>query len=131
MDIILQFSAPVILESDNGSEFSAMTISEMKQLWLDMKLFHGNSHHPQFQGSVECTNGDIKDILVVCMADNYNSQDWATGIKFVQFQQKLMCTIPGSNVRHFQLCLEVKIELGSFHHPFQMKLTCEHFVQTT
>ena len=43
----------------------------MKQLWVDMKLVHGNSRHPESQGSVECMNGDFKDIIVAWMADDY------------------------------------------------------------
>ena len=53
-------------------------------MWPDLSMVHGKPRHPQSQGSVERANGDIKDMLVAWMADN-NSQDWATGIKFVQF----------------------------------------------
>ena len=53
-----------------------------------MKLVHGKSRHPQSQGSVKHANGDIKDMLVAWMADN-ESQDWTTGIKFVQLQKKM------------------------------------------
>ncbi|XP_047485917.1 KRAB-A domain-containing protein 2-like [Penaeus chinensis] len=49
-------------------------------------MVHGKPRHPQSQGSMECANGDIKDMLVTWLADN-NSQDWSVGIKFVQFQK--------------------------------------------
>ncbi|XP_076040906.1 uncharacterized protein LOC143025317 [Oratosquilla oratoria] len=61
-------------------------ITELKQLWPQIKLVHGNHRHPQSQGSVERANADIKDILVAWMSDN-NTQDWTVGLKFVQ-QQK-------------------------------------------
>ncbi|KAK4297539.1 hypothetical protein Pmani_030050 [Petrolisthes manimaculis] len=78
LDIFLFFGAPVILQSDNGSEFTS-------QVWPKLTLVHGKPRHPQSQGSVERANGDIKDMLVAWMADN-DSQDRPTGIKFVQFQ---------------------------------------------
>ena len=86
MDIFLLMGAPVILQSDNGSEFTSHVITELKEVWPTLKLVHGKPRHPQSQGSVERANGDIKDMLVAWMADN-ETQDWATGIKFVQFQK--------------------------------------------
>ena len=38
---------------------------------------------PENQGSVEHTNGDIKDMLVAWMSEN-NTQDWSVGLCFVQ-----------------------------------------------
>ena len=84
IDIFLLLGAPAIFQSDNGSEFTSHVITELKKMWPDLSMVHGKPRHPQSQGSVERANGDIKDMLVAWMADN-NSQDWATGIKFVQF----------------------------------------------
>ncbi|XP_068242301.1 uncharacterized protein [Palaemon carinicauda] len=78
--------APVILQSDNGSEFTAQIITELRSMWPELSIVHGKPRHPQSQGSVERANGDIKDMLVAWMADN-NSTDWGTGIKFVQFSK--------------------------------------------
>jgi hypothetical protein len=86
LDIFLLFGAPVILQSDNGTEFTAQVITELKQLWPQLVMVHGKPRHPQSQGSVERANSDIKDILVAWMSDN-NTQDWSIGLKFVQ-QQK-------------------------------------------
>jgi len=83
-DIFLLIGAPVLLQSDNGSEFTAAVITELATLWPDLKIIHGKPRHPQSQGSVERANGDIKDMLVAWMSDN-NSTDWTWGIKFVQF----------------------------------------------
>lgn len=83
LDIFLLFEAPANLQSDSGSEFTAQVITELKQLWPQLKLVHGKSRHPQSQGSVERANADIKDILVAWMNDN-NTQDWTVGVKFDQ-----------------------------------------------
>ncbi|XP_068231966.1 KRAB-A domain-containing protein 2-like [Palaemon carinicauda] len=74
----------ILVKGDNGSEFTSQVITELKEVWPKLILVHGKPCHPQSQGSVERTNGDIKDILVAWMADD-DSQDWLTGIKFVQF----------------------------------------------
>ena len=86
IDIFLLFGAPAILQSDNGSEFTASVITDLKLVWPKLALVHGKPRHPQSQGSVERANGDIKDMLVAWLADN-NTQDWTIGIKFVQFQK--------------------------------------------
>ncbi|XP_076036969.1 KRAB-A domain-containing protein 2-like [Oratosquilla oratoria] len=69
LDIFLLFGAPVILQSDNGSEFTSQVITELKEVWPKLTLVHGKPRHPQSQGSVERANGDIKDMLVAWMAD--------------------------------------------------------------
>ena len=76
VDVFLLFGAPTILQSDNGSEFTANIITELKQLWPDMKLVHGKPRHPQSQGSVERANGDIKDMLVAWLSDNNSRLDY-------------------------------------------------------
>jgi hypothetical protein len=86
LDIFLLFGALAFLQSDNGSEFTAQVITELKVMWPQLTMVHGKPRHPQSQGSVERANSDIKDILVAWMTDN-NTQDWTVGLKFVQ-QQK-------------------------------------------
>ena len=53
MDIFLLVGAPQILQSDNGSEFTASVITKLKQLCPDLLMVHGKPRHPQSQGSVE------------------------------------------------------------------------------
>ncbi|XP_037787473.1 KRAB-A domain-containing protein 2-like [Penaeus monodon] len=53
LGIFLLFGAPAILQSDNGSEFTAKVISELKELWPKLIMVRGKSRHPQSQGSVE------------------------------------------------------------------------------
>ena len=84
MDIFLNFGAPAILQSDNGAEFTAEVVTELKLLWPDLVIVHGKPRHPQSQGSVERANGDIKDMLITWLGDNATN-NWAVGLKFVQF----------------------------------------------
>ncbi|XP_076049296.1 KRAB-A domain-containing protein 2-like [Oratosquilla oratoria] len=86
LDIFLLLGAPEILQSDNGSEFTASVITELKLLWPDLVMVHGKPRHPQNQGSVERANCDIKDMLVAWLGDNQTT-DWVVGLKFVQFQK--------------------------------------------
>jgi transposase InsO family protein len=86
MDIFLLFGAPQILQSDNGSEFTASVITELKLLWPDLLMVHGKPRHPQSQGSVERLNCDVKDMLIAWLGDN-QSTDWSVGLKFVQFSK--------------------------------------------
>ncbi len=75
--------APLILQSDNGPEFVAKIIHELKT------MYNGSSErprHPQSQGSVERANGDVKNMLSLWLKDN-NTKDWPLGIRIVQ-QQK-------------------------------------------
>ena len=48
--LFLLIGAPVVLQSDNGSEFTASVITELQGLWPDLKLVHGKPRHPQSQG---------------------------------------------------------------------------------
>ncbi|XP_064098547.1 KRAB-A domain-containing protein 2-like [Macrobrachium nipponense] len=75
LDIFLLFGAPHILQSDNGSEFTAQVIEELKVMWPSLIMVHGKLRHPQSQGSVERANADIKDMLTAWLADN-ETTDW-------------------------------------------------------
>ncbi len=65
LDIFLLFGVPFVLQSDNGSEFTAEVINELKLVKV-----HGKPRHPPSQGTVERGNGDIKDMLVAWMSDS-------------------------------------------------------------
>ena len=82
--IFLDFGAPHILQSDNGREFTAQIINELSSLWPELVLVNGRPRHPQSQGSVERSNGDMKAKLTAWMRDN-NSSQWSYGIRFVQW----------------------------------------------
>ena len=69
-DIFLTFGAPAILQSDNGKEFRASVITELKLLWPDLSIVHGRPRHPESQGSVERSNGEVKKKLGSWIRDN-------------------------------------------------------------
>ena len=70
LDIFPIFGAPAILQSDNGSEFTAQVITELKELWPQLIMVHGKPRHPQSQGSVKGANSYIKNILVIMLASS-------------------------------------------------------------
>ena len=53
MGIFPLLGAQAILQSDNGTEFTAHVISEIKDFWPAQATVHGKPHHLQSQGSVE------------------------------------------------------------------------------
>ena len=86
LDLFLFHGAPAILQSDNGTEFTTHVISEIGDFWPALVMVLGKPRHPQSQGDVERSNGDIKDTSVAWLADT-DAHDWVTGIRFVQFQK--------------------------------------------
>ena len=85
-DIFFLLGAPHILQSDNGREFTANIITELRSLWQELVLVHGRPRHPQSQDSVERANADIKEMIISWMNDN-NTTQWSEGLRFVQFQK--------------------------------------------
>ena len=86
MDVFLNFGAPAILQSDNGAEFTAKIINELREFWPDLVIVHGKLRHPQSQGSVGRANSVIKNMLIAWLGDN-STNNWTLGLKFVQFQK--------------------------------------------
>lgn len=85
-DIFLTFGAPMILQSDNGREFVAEVVSELKLVWPELCIVHGRPRHPQSQGSIERSNQDVTPMIQCWCKDNETSR-WSVGLKFVQFQK--------------------------------------------
>ena len=83
IDIFCMFGAPFILKSENSREFTNKIIQNFADVWPRMKLVHGKPRHSESQGSVERSNQDVRDFLVVWMADN-NAKTWSEGLRFVQ-----------------------------------------------
>ncbi|KAL0868264.1 hypothetical protein ABMA27_007795 [Loxostege sticticalis] len=69
LKIFLEFGAPLILQSDNGKEFTAHVIEELVQLWPECK-----------------SDQDIKNVLRCWMKDN-KSANWSVGCYFVQYSK--------------------------------------------
>ena len=78
LKIFLDFGAPVVLQSDNGREFTAQIIRELTDLWPALKLVNGRPRHPQSQGCVERANADMKSKLAIWMKEQ-NSRNWSMG----------------------------------------------------
>ncbi|XP_068233424.1 KRAB-A domain-containing protein 2-like [Palaemon carinicauda] len=89
-DTFLMFGSPQILQSDNGSEFTALIISELKLLWPDLLIVHGKPRHPQSQGSVERLNCDIKDMLISWLGDN-DTTEWPMGLRYPLHNHQEAC----------------------------------------
>ena len=85
LNIFLDFGAPHVLQSDNGREFTASVISELSKLWPNLTLVNGRPRHPQSQGCVERSNGDMKNKIQSWMRDN-DTTNWSLGIRFIQWQ---------------------------------------------
>ena len=85
-NIFVDFGAPVILQSDNGREFVAEIIEELKLIWPGMNIVHVKPRHPQSQGSNERRNQDIKKMVSIWLQEN-NSKQWSQAIKFVKVQK--------------------------------------------
>jgi hypothetical protein len=85
-DIFFLLGAPHILQSDNGREFTANIITELRSLWQELVLVHGRPRHPQSQDSVERANADIKEMIISWMND-HDTPQWSEGLRFVQFQK--------------------------------------------
>ncbi len=85
LHIFLEFGAPVILQSDNGREFRAAVVEELRSLWPELKIVHGRARHPESQGSVERSNGEVKKLLGCWIREN-KSVTWSIGIKFDKIQ---------------------------------------------
>jgi hypothetical protein len=86
IDMFTIFGAPHILQSDNGREITALVIFELKLMWPELVNVHGKPRHPQSQGSIERSTGDIHNMLTAWMRNN-ESNKWSVGIKFVQLQK--------------------------------------------
>ncbi|CAM4836734.1 unnamed protein product, partial [Rotaria magnacalcarata] len=57
------FGPPKILQSDNGKEFLAKIILELKSTWSDLIIINGRPRHLQSQGLVERANTVVQKML--------------------------------------------------------------------
>lgn len=119
VDNFLLLGAPQILQSDNGSEFTASVITELKVMWPDLLMVHGKPRHPESQGSVERLNCEIKDMLTAWLGDN-DSTDWPTELRFVQFQ-KNNSYHSGIKQSPFKALFGRDAKLDYVQHPFLVK----------
>ncbi|XP_060846515.1 KRAB-A domain-containing protein 2-like [Rhopalosiphum padi] len=90
IDIYTIFGAPAILHSDNGREFVNSIITNLNEMWGDIKIVHGKPRHSQTQGSIERANRDVEEILASWMTDNKSRL--ANGIGRSPYEAMFGCT---------------------------------------
>ncbi|CAF1366379.1 unnamed protein product, partial [Didymodactylos carnosus] len=78
-DLFFLFGPPRLLHCDNGREFVANVIFELKKLFPDMGFVRGRPRHPQSQGCIERANGVLCDALGKWLCTN-NSSHWSEGL---------------------------------------------------
>ncbi len=75
LQLFFQFGPCKILQSDNGKEFTAQIINDLKIMWPGLVIVNGRPRHPQSQGLVERGNSTLCDILGKfmqnCLFDEY------------------------------------------------------------
>ncbi|CAF1532838.1 unnamed protein product [Adineta ricciae] len=70
---------PKILPSDNGKEFVANVILNLKNNWPDLLIINGRARHPQSQGLVERANAVVQHMLGKWLDVN-DTSDWRSGL---------------------------------------------------
>ncbi|KAG8505910.1 SCAN domain-containing protein 3, partial [Galemys pyrenaicus] len=86
LDIFTIIGAPSVLQSDSGREFSSQIVSELSNIWPELKIVHGKSQPCQSQSSADQTNEDIQSRILSWMHTN-NSSHWVECLWFIQMTQ--------------------------------------------
>ena len=77
LQLFFQFGSCKILQSDNGKEFTAQIIKDLKKMWPGLVIVNGRPRHPQSQGLVERGNSTLCDILGKFLQDR-NTNHWVS-----------------------------------------------------
>ena len=110
IDIFTLLGASNILQSDNGREFSNQIVSNLRNMWPELKIVHGKPRHSQSQGSVERANQDIENMLTTWMQDEKN-RHWSQGLRFVQLM-KNRAYHSGIKMSPYEALFGCKIKIG-------------------
>ncbi|XP_012590098.1 PREDICTED: SCAN domain-containing protein 3 [Condylura cristata] len=86
LDIFTITGVPSVLQSDSGREFSSQIVSELSDIWPELKIVHGKSSPCQSQRSPNQTNENIQNRILSWMQTN-NSSHWAELLWFLQMTQ--------------------------------------------
>lgn len=78
-DVFVCFGAPIILQTDNGRDFTAEVIRELLAMWPDVHIINGRPRHPQSQGLVERANDILQQKVSKWMEDTQR-KDWARAV---------------------------------------------------
>ena len=61
--VVAYYGAPIILQTDNGKEFTGTAFVDAVELLCGCKVIRGRPRHPQTQGSVEAANKTVKSLI--------------------------------------------------------------------
>ena len=61
--VVAYYGAPIILQTDNGAEFTGRAFLDAVELLCGCKVIRGRPRHPQTQGSVEAANKIVKTLI--------------------------------------------------------------------
>ncbi|XP_036623150.1 KRAB-A domain-containing protein 2 [Trichosurus vulpecula] len=86
LDIFSIIGAPSVLESDSSREFVNHVLSELNQMWPELKIIHEKPQNSQSQGMIEEVNQEVQQLMSTWMQSN-NSPHWAEGLRFVQMMK--------------------------------------------
>lgn len=111
-----QYGPPAILQSDNGTEFTANSlVVELQKLFKGLRLIRGRPRRPQTQGLVERANREVKGLLRKTLIEsNLQPHDWAEDEVLDKVMFSMNATInatsghsPANLVfgRRFRMCL--------------------------
>jgi transposase InsO family protein len=101
LQLFFQFGPCKILQSDNGKEFTAQIIKDLKIMWPGLVIVNGRPRHPQSQGLVERRNSTLCDILGKFMQD-CDTNHWVS------------CLLPAIHSRNTSIAQGIK------HTPFEV-----------
>ena len=82
--LFYQFGPCQILQSDNGREFTANVIKNLKNIFPGLSIINGRPRHPESQGLVERGNATLCNILGKFMEDR-ETTSWTTCLLPVVF----------------------------------------------
>lgn len=80
LDILAIIGAPQVLQSSNGRKFAEQVVQELRLLWKDFIILHGDITRD------EENNRDFKSLLKSWLQNNPTKM-WYEGLKFVQILQ--------------------------------------------
>ena len=81
VEFFYEYGPPSILQSDNGTEFTAkQLVQKVQELFQGLRLVRGRPRRPQTQGLVERSNREVKRLLrKILLARGLKPCEWAEG----------------------------------------------------
>ena len=84
-NIFLMFGPPVILQCDNGKEFSNTSImKKLGDLWPKLTILHGRPRYPQSQGMIERANSILERKIAQWM-ETHKKTNWTSALGLIVY----------------------------------------------